>query len=263
MSVKVVGIAGITGKFARCILDNLLKDPSVSIQGYCRDPTKLPDVIQSSSRVQITKGESTDNASLRSFVRSCDVVICCYLGDNSLMIDGQKALVDACEAEGVPRYVASDYSLDFRKLGYGQLPAKDPMKYIQEYIESKPNVTGVHVLIGVFMDIFFFSVRIFKFSTLKPRRLLTGERDKRPGRRLLMRTPPNLWQLWLWMRMLSGSNNVSTSIIFGEFCFQEELIIPSQSSITLKRLGSLEDLYNHMHQVRNEDPNNIFAYLAM
>lgn len=232
MSVKVVGIAGITGKFARCILDNLLKDPSVSIQGYCRDPTKLPDVIQSSSRVQITKGESTDNASLRSFVRSCDVVICCYLGDNSLMIDGQKALVDACEAEGVPRYVASDYSLDFRKLGYGQLPAKDPMKYIQEYIESKPNVTGVHVLIGVFMDIF-------------------------------MRTPPNLWQLWLWMRMLSGSNNVSTSIIFGEFCFQEELIIPSQSSITLKRLGSLEDLYNHMHQVRNEDPNNIFAYLAM
>ena len=157
MPVKTVGIAGITGKFARCILDNLLKDPSVSIQGYCRDPTKLPDAIQSSSRVQITKGESTDNASLRSFVRSCDVVICCYLGDNSLMIDGQKALVDACEAEGVPRYVASDYSLDFRKLGYGQLPAKDPMKYIQEYIESKPNVTGVHVLIGVFMDIFFFS----------------------------------------------------------------------------------------------------------
>ena len=155
MPVKVVGIAGITGKFARCILDNLLKDPSLSIRGYCRDPTKLPDAVQSSSRVQITKGESTDYASLRSFVQSCDVVICCYLGDNSLMIGGQKVLVDACEAEGVPRYVASDYSLDFRKLEYGQLPAKDPMKHIQEYIESKPNVTGVHVLIGVFMDIFF------------------------------------------------------------------------------------------------------------
>ena len=116
MPVKTVGIAGITGKFARCILDNLLKDPFVSIRGYCRDPTKLPDAVQSSSRVQITKGESTDNASLRSFVQSCDVVICCYLGDNSLMIYGQKALVDACEVEGVPRYVPSDYSLDFRKL---------------------------------------------------------------------------------------------------------------------------------------------------
>ena len=155
MPVKTVGIAGITGKFARCILDNLLKDSFVSIRGYCRDPTKLPDAVQSSSRVQITKGESTDNASLRSFVQSCDVVICCYLGDNSLMIYGQKALVDACEVEGVPRYVPSDYSLDFRKLEYGQLPVKDPMKHIQEYIESKPNVTGVHVLIGAFMDTFF------------------------------------------------------------------------------------------------------------
>lgn len=155
MTVKVVGIAGITGKFARCILDNLLKRSSVSVRGYCRNPTKLPDVARSSPRVQIIKGDSTDNFSLHSFAKGCDIVICCYLGDESLMIDGQKALVDACEAAGVPRYIASDYTIDFTKLDYGDLPPKDPMKLIREYVGSKPNVQGVHVLIGAFMDTLF------------------------------------------------------------------------------------------------------------
>lgn len=53
--------------------------------------------------------------------------------------------------EGVKRYIASDYSLDFTKLEFGQLPGKDPMKHVKEYLETK-NVEGVHVLIDVFME---------------------------------------------------------------------------------------------------------------
>jgi len=148
-----VGIAGITGKFARCILANLLKQPSVTVRGYCRDPTKLPPSIQSSPRIHLTKGESGDVQALQSFVRGTDVVICCYLGDNQLMTDGQKKLIDACELEGVKRYIASDYTLDFTKLEYGQLPSKDPMKAVKDYLSTK-TVEGVHVLIGAFMDTF-------------------------------------------------------------------------------------------------------------
>lgn len=71
------------------------------------------------------------------------------------MNDGQKHLIDACEAQGVRRYLASDYSLDFTKLEYGQLTSKDPMKHVKEYLEKQKVVKGVHVLIGVFMDTFF------------------------------------------------------------------------------------------------------------
>lgn len=55
------------------------------------------------------------------------MVVCCYLGDPNLVINGQNSLIDDYESEGVGRYVASDYSLDSTKLGLGQLPAKDPM----------------------------------------------------------------------------------------------------------------------------------------
>lgn len=156
MSTITVGIAGITGKFARCVLGHLLKNPNVNIRGYCRDPGKLPSAFLSSPRIRIIQGQSDDQDALRTFAQGSDVIVCCYLGDNNLMVNGQKSLVDACEVEGVPRYIASDYSLDFTKLELGQLPAKDPMKHVQEYLNSKA-VQGVHVLIGIFMETFFTS----------------------------------------------------------------------------------------------------------
>lgn len=152
-----VGIAGITGKFARSVVRSLLKNPEVKIQGYCRDPSKLPSTLLSSPRVSITQGQSDDRTALASFVKGCDVVVCCYLGDHSLMIDGQKLLIDACEAEGVRRYLASDYTLDFTKLQLGDLPPKDPMKHVKAYLETMESVQGVHVLIGIFMQTFFSS----------------------------------------------------------------------------------------------------------
>ncbi|KAJ5375263.1 NmrA-like family protein [Penicillium concentricum] len=149
-----VGIAGITGKFARCVVDHLLKQPDITIKGYCRDASKLPAALLASPRIHITQGQSDDKNALQTFVKGNDVMVCCYLGDHNLMINAQKFLIDACEIEGVGRYVASDYSLDFTKLELGQFPAKDPMKHIQDYLKSK-NVQGVHVLIGIFMETFF------------------------------------------------------------------------------------------------------------
>ena len=46
---------------------------------------------------------------MRSLVRTCDVVFCCYLGENNLIAEGQKLLVDACEVEGVRRHIVSDH----------------------------------------------------------------------------------------------------------------------------------------------------------
>lgn len=153
--VGTIGIAGITGKFGRSVARHLLAtNPELSLRGYCRNPAKLPSTLSSSSRVTIHQGNSDDPAAVRGFVKGCDVVICSYLGDNTLMTDGQRVLIDACEAEKVKRYVASDYSLDFTKLEYGQLFVKDPMKRVKEYLETKHHVRGVHVLIGVFMETF-------------------------------------------------------------------------------------------------------------
>lgn len=70
------------------------------------------------------------------------------------MIDGQKLLIDLCEEEGVRRYIASDFTLDFRGLRMGELPTKDPIKIMYEYLQTKKTVRGVHIVNGLFMNTF-------------------------------------------------------------------------------------------------------------
>jgi hypothetical protein len=81
-------------------------------------------------------------------------VICAYLGDNDFMVNGQKALIDACEQAKVRRYIASDFTFDYTKLELGEHPAKDPMKIVHEYLQDKQHVQGVQILVGGFIETF-------------------------------------------------------------------------------------------------------------
>ncbi|KAI9875050.1 MAG: hypothetical protein M1830_008988 [Pleopsidium flavum] len=151
MSTTRIGVAGITGKLGSLVARNLLSHPSAHVQGFCRDKSKLPDSIRSNPKVSTVEGDSSNLEAARSAVRGCSAVICCYLGSNDLMIDGQKVLIDACIAEKVPRYIPSDYTLDYRPLQPTDIPSKEPMFRIIEYLEGKP-IKGVHILIGAFVQ---------------------------------------------------------------------------------------------------------------
>lgn len=152
MASITVGLAGITGKFGRLLASQLLQNENVLLRGYARDPSKVESALASSPRVSLFKGEALDDDSIKPFVTGCDVVVCAYLGSDELMVDGQKKLVDACEEGGVPRYVASDWALDYTKLRLGELFPKDAMIHVRAHLETKRTVQGVHVLIGGFMD---------------------------------------------------------------------------------------------------------------
>lgn len=119
------GIACITSKFGRLLASKLLQNPNVTLRGYARDPSKVPDAISSSPRVLLFKGDAFDDTAIKPFVTGCNVVACSYLGADDHMIDGQKKLIDACEDAGVARYVASDWALDYTKLKLGELFTKD------------------------------------------------------------------------------------------------------------------------------------------
>jgi hypothetical protein len=69
------------------------------------------------------------------------------------MTEGQKVLIDACEDEGVPRYVASDFAVDYTKIPVGALFPKESARAIKEYLQTK-RVKGVHILTGALMETF-------------------------------------------------------------------------------------------------------------
>jgi hypothetical protein len=156
-----IAIAGFTGKMSRLITDALLRThPEVKIHGICRSPSKVDPSISSNPNVTIMQAESTDSEAIRAALRGTSVCICCYLNlfDTTFMVEGQKTLIDACIAEDVPRYIASDWCMDFRGLRLGNHPAKDPMKLVHAYLDEKERagkIRQVHILVGGFMEFFF------------------------------------------------------------------------------------------------------------
>lgn len=156
MSVTKVAIAGMTDKFAKLITGHLLSKPNVEINGFCRDPSKVPQEISSNPRIKVNKASSTDTEQIRQAIKGTDICICCYLGDESLMEEGQKQLIDTCIEERVPRFMDSGYTFDYRPLELGAAPQKDFCKKVRAYLEQKQDqLQAVHILNGAFMEVCF------------------------------------------------------------------------------------------------------------
>ena len=84
------------------------------------------------------------------------MAVYCALGWHDVMLDGQKKFIDAAIAEGVPRYVAGDWTSDFRKLKVGDHEGKDDMKHIAAYLDERQDkIKAIHVLNGGFMETVF------------------------------------------------------------------------------------------------------------
>ncbi|KAK6531189.1 hypothetical protein TWF281_008014 [Arthrobotrys megalospora] len=255
-----VGIAGITGKFARVLVASLLTYPEVKIRGYCRDPSKVSANLSSNPNISLIKGDGFDTSAIATFVSGCDVVVCCYLGDDKLMVDGQKLLIDACAENGVPRYVASDWSLDYTKLEFGQLFPKDPMKHIKAYLDAQNKVKGVHILVGAFMDPFFSpAFGIWDPATTTFRYWGTGD---------------EIWEGTTYENAAEYTAAVCVDkdahgilkLVGGSSTFHqiaESFEKAYGVKANLESLGSQEDLYSKMHELRKTQPENFFSYLFL
>ncbi|KAM0329340.1 hypothetical protein ACHAQA_004645 [Verticillium albo-atrum] len=254
-----VVIAGISGRFGRCLAWELLKKPDVVVRGLARDLSKLESGLRSSAALQLTEGDVFDTAVLQKLVKGANVVICTYAGDHQVMIEGQKLLVDACEAEGVPRFFASDYTIDYRKLEYGQLIAKDPMKDVHQYLQGK-KVKGVHVLNGVFLDTFWCSW----FGAWNPEETSLS----------FWGTGDEVWEvtsyenaaefvalLALDETAIGFQKFLGDSLTFNQIADTFEQV--HHKKPLLKRLGSLEDLKTRMEAEQKQDPQAVMSWLPL
>jgi uncharacterized protein YbjT (DUF2867 family) len=90
-----------------------------------------------------------------SLVRACDGAACIVSALNGLqpvIMGAQGRLLDAAVAAGVPRFISSDYSLDFTKTRPGDNRNMDLRRAFMQRIDSAP-IRATSVLNGVFADL--------------------------------------------------------------------------------------------------------------
>ncbi|KAG9229449.1 hypothetical protein BJ875DRAFT_474798 [Amylocarpus encephaloides] len=59
----IVSVAGATGRFARCLVFELLKMPDISIRGFARSVAKAPSLFQSLPRTNLSRATPVTRSS--------------------------------------------------------------------------------------------------------------------------------------------------------------------------------------------------------
>jgi len=149
---KIILVAGATGSLGLKIVKALQKNEA-EIRVVVRsnsDPEKVK-VLENLG----TKIYRVNNWSMEELKNSCQNVSCVVsslAGLRDVVIDAQKVLLDAAIAAGVPRFIPSDYSLDFTKFSYGENRNLDLRREFHEYLD-KANIASTSIFNGAFMEL--------------------------------------------------------------------------------------------------------------
>jgi hypothetical protein len=159
---KAIAIAGVTGRLGALIATYLLEKTDLFVHGLCRSLEKVEKLLaEYPDRFKAFVIDAVSPADIRKGISGCDTVVCTYNRmENRQLLDSSKALIQACDAEGVDRFIAPDYTTDYRSMDIGDLPPKDPQIEIWKYLkEGNENgtikVKGVHILVGAFVEAFY------------------------------------------------------------------------------------------------------------
>lgn len=96
-----------------------------------------------------------NNWSLDELTVACTDVLCVVsvlAGLRETVIDAQKILLDAAISANVPRFIPSDYSLDFTKFSHGENRNLDLRREFHEYLD-KTSISATSIFNGAFMEL--------------------------------------------------------------------------------------------------------------
>lgn len=149
---KVILVAGATGNLGLRIVKALIvNDAEVRILvRNTSDVAKLNTLEKMGAKVFKVDMNNVDVVSKACEGVSC--VVSALAGLRETIIDTQKVLLDAAVKAGVPRFIPSDFSLDFRDLLDGKNRNLDLRREFHQYL-NQSNIKATTIFNGPFTDL--------------------------------------------------------------------------------------------------------------
>lgn len=175
MDANIV-LAGATGNLGERIARALLKRRA-TVKAIVR-PSTAPDKVERLQKLGVAVAQ-VDFTSASELTKACSggcCVISALSGLRSVIVETQTVLLDAAINAGVPRFIPSDFSIDFTKLPYGQNRDLDLRRDFHERLD-KASISATSIFNGAFADLLTGQAPIILFK-LK-RVLYWGDADQR------------------------------------------------------------------------------------
>jgi len=262
---KLVVVAGATGALGRLVVDSLLARPGVRVRALVRDPGK-PEAVALAERGAETFAldvAAATNAQREEAVRGAFAVVSTVQGGPDVIIDAQLALLRAAKAAGARRFLPSDYSYDIFGLPEGVNVNSDWRRALAQKAEAEvtEGFEVVHLMQGIFAD-----RRVLGFLGL-----FDGER--RVIRYWGDGTTPIDWTTWedtarfIAAAALDEAEVPARLYVAGDrmdvLTFAKTWEATKGQSLTLERLGSVEDLRAELGKQLSSQPGNMYAWLPL
>lgn len=102
-------------------------------------------------RIDVVEAAYSDRVALTAAVTGVDVVVSAVSGTRPVIVDAQRALLAATVDAGVPRFVPSDYSSDYRQIALGSNRNFELRREFAAHVDAAP-VKATSILNGAFAD---------------------------------------------------------------------------------------------------------------
>jgi nucleoside-diphosphate-sugar epimerase len=145
-------LAGATGDLGFRIAQELRKRGAV-VRALVRPGNTKPEVASLREQgVEIVEVDFNSVAALTQACAGAACVVSALSGLRDVIVDMQSRLLEAAVAAGVPRFIPSDYSIDFTKLPDGSNRNLDLRREFGKRLDQAP-IKATSVLNGMFMDL--------------------------------------------------------------------------------------------------------------
>jgi nucleoside-diphosphate-sugar epimerase len=148
---KTILVAGATGNLGGRIIKSLL-GRGAEVRAVVRENTTAEKVNQLENLgVKVYRVDMLNVEEVKVACIGATCVVSALAGLHDVILDTQKVLLDAAIAASVPRFIPSDYSLDFTKFSHGENRNLDLRRAFHTYLDSQP-IAATTIFNGAFMD---------------------------------------------------------------------------------------------------------------
>jgi uncharacterized protein YbjT (DUF2867 family) len=173
---NIIIVAGATGQLGSRIVDHLL-DKNSQAKALIRpgsDEQKVKALI--SKGVDVVEVDYKDPASLAKACRNATCIVSALSGLREVIIDAQSRLLTAALEAGVPRFIPSDFCIDYRNLPAGQNRNLDLRREFSTILALAP-IKSTSILNGMFTDLLMGDAPLILFN--QKRIFFWGDADQK------------------------------------------------------------------------------------
>lgn len=145
-------LAGATGDLGFRIAQALLRRGAV-VRALVRPGNTKPEItVLQDLGARIVEVDFNSVTALTKACAGASCVVSALSGLRDVIVDGQKRLLDAAVAAGVPRFIPSDFSIDYTRLPEGSNRNLDLRREFNRRLDQAP-IQATSILNGMFTDL--------------------------------------------------------------------------------------------------------------